>query len=90
MANGELKAKYVFDDDFDPEYITGAFGGVLPSGELVVDFYLERTPIPYETVQTIDENGKMSGSLTVTAPDLEDFKLRRTIKSGITNQPPIL
>ena len=52
-----------------------------------MDFYLERTPIPYETIQTIEDNGKAVDSLIVTDPDPAEFKLRRTIQSGILMSP---
>lgn len=83
MEKSKIKAKYIFDDDFEPEYVTGAFGNVLPSGELVVNFYLERLPIPYETIQEIKDDGKIADELTVSNPNPSDFKLRRTIKSGV-------
>lgn len=87
MSNNELRAKYIFNEDFEPDYITGAFGGILPSGDLSIEFYLERTPIPYETIQSLTEEGKIDGDLIVTSPDPTDFKIRRTIKSGVIMNP---
>lgn len=84
MENREIKFKYVFDDDYEPEYVTGAFGGVMPGGDLVVNFFLERLPIPYETKQAIDENGILDPNLTVVNPEPSDYnKIRRTVKNGI-------
>ncbi len=83
MGDVKMKAKYSFDDGYDPEYATGVLGGVLPSGELVVNFYLERMPIPYETEQEISDEGKISTDLVVTEGDPARLNVRRSIKSGV-------
>lgn len=81
-SNGELRAKYVFADDYEPDYITGAFGSIQPNGDLVIHFYAERIPIPYETVQSISENGMPGEEISIVKPDPSQFKLRRSIKNG--------
>lgn len=48
-----------------------------------MNFYLERLPVPYETKQSINENGELDGNLVITKPEAEEVKLRRTIKSGV-------
>ncbi len=40
--NNSFKFKYVFDDDYNPKYVNGAFGGVNPQGEINLNFYMER------------------------------------------------
>lgn len=76
----DLVFKHYFDDNYDPEYINGAFGGILPTGELVVHFYMDRLPIPNETKTIFSEDGVIEDNLTI---DPEDFKIRRVIKNGI-------
>lgn len=72
---------YVFDDDYDPEYINGAFGGLNTCGELVMHFYFERHPLPYEERSEIDEEGRLTGDSNVTDP--AEFKIRRVVKAGV-------
>lgn len=91
MDSRELKAKYVFHDDYEPEYVTGTIGSILPTGELVMNFYMERFPVPYETKQTIKDTGELESQLVTIKPEPEEMKLRRTIKSGvILSQPTAL
>lgn len=80
---GELRAKYIFPDDYEPDYVTGAIGNIQPNGDLVINFFAERLPIPYETVQVISENGRPEGEISVTDPNPSSYKLRRTVKNGV-------
>lgn len=41
----DLRIKYVFPDDYNPQYVNGAYGHVNPLGEIIVNFYLERMPL---------------------------------------------
>lgn len=77
----ELVFKHYFDDDYDPEYINGAFGGVLPTGEIVVHFYMDRLPVPNETKTTFTNDGTIKEDNITTDP--KEFKFRRVIKNGI-------
>jgi hypothetical protein len=52
---GEIKIKYKFDKDYNPKYANGAIGGVNPLGEIIVNFYLERRPIPLSTTLELKE-----------------------------------
>ena len=42
----EMTFKYIFTYDYSPVYVNGAHGGISPRGELVMNFYLERQPLP--------------------------------------------
>lgn len=72
---------YVFDNEYDPEYINGVYGGVNTNGELVMHFYFERWPLPYEERSEVDEEGRLTGNTTITEPD--EFKIRRAVKTGV-------
>lgn len=80
MANNEIKFKYLFNKEYDPEYVNGFYGGINPSGELMLHFFLERIPLPYEEVVKLDEEGAF-GESAVVAP--EEYKFIRSIKSGV-------
>ena len=81
MSDNVIKFKYVFSDDYEPDYINGAFGGVIPSGELVINFFADRPSIPYEEQFSINDDGTLGDGSEVTAP--EEFKMRRSVKSGV-------
>ena len=78
----ELKFKYVFSYNYNPVYVNGAHGGVSPRGELVVNFYLERTPLPNAITHEINPNGTIGN---VVAEEPEDLKnsVVRVVENGV-------
>ncbi len=80
--NPEVKFKYVFNYGYNPVYVNGAHGGVSPRGELVVNFYLERTPLPNAITHEINPNGTIGN---VVAEEPEDLKnsVVRFVDSGV-------
>lgn len=52
----DIKCKYIFADDYNPVYINGAQGGINPLGEILINFYLERHPIPISQTYSVVEN----------------------------------
>ena len=53
----ELIIKYIFADDYNPVYVSGAHGGVTARGEIVANFFLERHALPIsQTYQILNEN----------------------------------
>ncbi len=81
MNKTEVTFKYVFDKDYDPEYVNGIYGGQNMSGELIINFYMERFPIPYEEKQVFYEDDTIESIPEITKP--EDFKVRRVVKQGV-------
>ncbi|WP_243374282.1 hypothetical protein [Geotalea sp. SG265] len=78
----ELKFKYVFDNAYNPVYVNGAHGGVTPRGELVVNFYLERQPLPNSISHEIAPNGSIGRESAVEPADLH-HSFVRYISSGV-------
>ena len=78
----ELDFKYIFDDNYNPQYVNGAFGGIGPQGEIVIHFFCERGAIPYKVKHTLDDNGKLGKLVTVKPEDIENLFVRY-IQSGI-------
>ena len=76
MSN-TLKFKYKFKEDYNPEYINGSYGGVNLKGEIIVNFFLERNPIPYSQTISLDEND------VKTEPEDIDNSLVRFVSTGI-------
>ncbi len=78
----EFKFKYIFADDYNPVYVNGAHGGVTPRGELVVNFYLERQPLPHAITHELNPNGTIGNEADVEPGDLNK-SLVRIISNGI-------
>lgn len=78
----EIKCKYIFDDAYNPKYVNGAQGGISPQGEIVVNFYLERSALPNS--QTFSFDGKNLGDDDIAA-EPKDLKnsFVRVIENGV-------
>jgi len=76
--------KYVFDDSYNPEYANGAYGGTTPQGELALNFFVERAPIPLEQTHAINSDGKV-GALISSTPVIPDggVSIVRFITTGV-------
>ena len=78
----DLRFKYIFSKEYNPVYINGAYGGIGPRGELAINFYLERSPVPNEEVRNLQENGSIGDQVKVEPPDLKETIIRY-IDSGV-------
>lgn len=78
----EVTFKYIFTYDYNPVYVNGAHGGISPRGELVVNFYLERPPLPNEITHEINPNGTIGGEIAVDPKDLGN-SLVRFVPTGV-------
>lgn len=52
----KVKCKYIFADDYNPVCVNGAYGGVNPQGEIVINFYFERAALPYSQTYEVKGN----------------------------------
>ena len=78
----QIKFKYVFTKDYNPVYCNGAFGGISTSGEIVANFFLERMPIPNFLINSVNEDGSLSGVVTMDPQDFNETVIRY-ISTGI-------
>jgi len=78
----KITFKYIFEQDYNPVFITGAHGGVIPSGEIAINFYLERHALPKEETQRIEKDGKLGEVIHPVPEDLNESMVR-IIKNGI-------
>lgn len=83
MEDQTIKCKYIFDDDYNPIYVNGAHGGVNPLGEIIINFYLERTALPNSQTFKL-KNGIPDISTSVkNEPDDLNRSFIRYIQTGI-------
>lgn len=85
MDKPEVRFKYIFDDDYEPEYVNGVYGGLNPNGELIINFFMDRFTIPNEIKQVVNEDGTLDDTSAQVMPD--DLIIRRVIKNGIVMSP---
>lgn len=77
-----IKFKYIYDDDYNPKYANGAYGGITPRGEIAVHFYFERPGLPYYQSNEIDEKGKIGPELAREPEDIQSSFVR-VIENGV-------
>lgn len=72
----ELTFKYVFNYAYNPTYVNGAQGGFSPRGEMMINFYLERQPLPNEITHEITAEGAIGREISVEPKDLANSMVR--------------
>lgn len=82
MQNNKYTFDYIFDDDYNPKYVNGAFGGVNPQGEINLNFYLERFALPKAEHVEIDNESDVTK--VIRQPEDVDKRFIRFIQCGIT------
>ena len=72
----ELTFKYVFNYGYNPTYVNGAQGGFSPRGEMIVNFYLERQPLPESISHEITSEGAIGRETRMEPEDLANSMVR--------------
>lgn len=72
----ELTFKYIFNYGYNPTYVNGAQGGFSPRGEMVINFYLERQPLPDAITHEITPEGAIGRETGVEPKDLASSMVR--------------
>lgn len=77
MEKEKFTIKYKFSDDYNPIYVNGMYGGFSPQGEMVINFYHERWPVPNSLI--VDEKGNEE---KIDPSDISNT-LIRMVKTGV-------
>ena len=80
MSDDSITFKYKFDDLYQPQYANGCVGGINFKGEILLNFYTERMPIPNSETYKLNEDGTIGDKIT-SNPDQRIVV--RTISSGV-------
>ncbi len=86
LKKDKMKFKYIFDDDYNPKYANGAYGGLTPRGEIVVNFFFERTALPKSQTHEITEKGILGDEIDSDPKDLKR-SIIRYVDTGIIVNP---
>ncbi len=78
----KIRFKYVFPENYNPVYCTGAFGGISTGGEIVANFFLERMPVPNSVTNSVNPDGTLGGIIEIDPENFEDTVIRY-ISAGI-------
>ena len=78
----EIRFKYKFPEDFNPVYANGVYGGLGPQNEAVVNFFLERIPIPKEVVHNLLPDFSL-GEPKPSINDGETVHVIRFVQTGV-------
>jgi hypothetical protein len=78
-----IKCKYIFEKNYNPKYVNGAQGGINPSGEIVINFYLERTALPISQTYELSEDESQTAQEVSSEPDDLKESFVRVIENGI-------
>lgn len=81
-TENKLTFKYKYPDNYNPLYINGAQGGINVQGEIVVNFYFERIPLPNSITQELNGDGVL-GNIVATEPNDLNSSFLRYVQSGI-------
>ncbi|MBO8152715.1 MAG: hypothetical protein H0Z30_09525 [Candidatus Marinimicrobia bacterium] len=74
--------KYYFSENYNPVYVNGAYGGVGPHGEIIINFYLERYGIPHSHTHLINDDGSLGPQIEMEPPDYLSNVIR-FVETGI-------
>lgn len=76
--------KYIFPESYNPQYSNGAHGGVTTQGEIVMNFFMERQPLPHQETFAVKPTGIVGEAKSRTPPDPDgSLTVLRYIVGGI-------
>lgn len=79
-----VKFKYKFDQNYNPKYVNGAYGGISSMGEIIINFYLERTPLPeFQKEEIFLEDGVYKKKVVEVSPNDLEASSVRFIDTGV-------
>ena len=81
MSN-KVEIKYTRPDNYRPVYVNGAYGGINPQGQLVVNFYFENQPFLESQTFEVTEEGRL-GQEVERNPDSDIPQINRDISTGV-------
>jgi len=81
----EIKVKYVYGPDYRKIPATGAWGGLSPNAEVIVNFYVEFKTKPETLTIQVDE----AGNLAEESGEKEEISMTRELLIGVVMRPDI-
>lgn len=82
----QIKFKYVFPENYSPMYCNGTYGGIVSQGEIIMNFYLERMPLPNSLTHELLDNGLLGNILETDPPELHSTVIRHVCAGIVLNE----
>ncbi len=79
MEQKTIKFEYKFPEDYAPIYANGCYGGKSPKGEIVINFFSERYPVPNSETFELT-NGTIGARKDV---DSTEIPVIRSVSCGV-------
>ncbi|GAB6036173.1 hypothetical protein JCM15519_07320 [Fundidesulfovibrio butyratiphilus] len=76
----EIRFKFIYDEQYNLKYINGVWGGVTPSGEFNMNFFVDRLPVPKNTYQEVTGEGIITDRVR---QDIEEKLMVRCVQTGV-------
>jgi hypothetical protein len=83
--SSEIKVKYEYAPDYRKIPATGAWGGLSPNAEVIINFYVEFKTKPESATLHVDENGHIKEEIQ----EQDDINLTRELLMGLVLRPDI-
>ena len=81
-TDNQITFKYKFPETYNPVYINGAHGGINVQGEIIANFYMERTPLPNKVTNNLNTDGSLSDVVSILPEDTSHSYVRY-VQTGV-------
>lgn len=82
MSVKTIKFAYKYDDDYRVVYTNGAHGGISPQGEVVMNLFMERLPVPDLERRLISDEGLVGDPVPSSASE-QELEVVRHLSTGV-------
>lgn len=85
----KVNFRYKFAPDYNPTYANGAHGGISTLGEIILNFYLERQPLPICETHLIEGDSLGPVHARTPAPVPGEIEAIRYVSHGVVLTPEV-
>ena len=89
-TDNQITFKYKFPETYNPVYVNGAHGGINVQGEIIANFYMERTPLPNKVTNNLNTDGSLSDVVSILPEDTSSPAVSVSSMSPLTVIAPKL
>lgn len=79
----KIKFKYIFNQQYNPKYVNGAFGGIGPQGEIIINFYMERAALPNAQTFSLENDQVSEEIIEDREPEDHPHSFVRFVENGV-------
>lgn len=83
MEAKKTKCKYIYTENYNPVYVNGAYGGVNPRGEIIINFFFERYALPESQSFILNNSLQEKEIPDEREPKYHSDNIIRSVQNGI-------